>query len=342
MSNLTKAVDNAILTIRQQENECIVREYNEKMKYAKEHAERGIIGYDAWLLKHPEKQESYLEETWLIRDFKEKLQGDTLIDVTSEEIERAWKLIANYEWHLGRAKKMAQTYYFLKWDDNWEKEIIEKGRKGILSSLIADATHYGEYAAAIFEKGYSQPINCFRTDLIIKKEVVKKYTGEMPADFAGKIDGSIKRLQELEDAASRIKAAENYKDRIKWSEIAAENGKYEIPVWSKNIEINHDNFTAVIKNSKGLWRRIADYESNLKEADQIAKRYPDIAVSHKEIKSRIKRIGRLNIVCKMAMDIEERKKYASSLCNDSDRSRDEIGKLTALKEIFKLLEEGKI
>lgn len=340
MSRLTKMVEDALLEIRQHGNQRIIDEYNRWIEDTEKNAVAGVIGYSAWLLKNPEKQEYYLEKTSLLRVFEEKVQGDSLVGLTQEDVEQGWHMIANYVGCLHIAKRLGKFFPFLKWDENWEQEITRKGKEGILSTVLADSALYEKYARALSEKERFYSINEYCVDLIIKKEVIKSYIGEVPASWLEGIDGSIRRLHELEDVAHKAYAAKEYNDWIKISEKAAENGDYEIPLFSMKIKIDNDNCTACVEELDGLWERIAAYESRLQKTDEIVKQYPSMAQDYGEIRQRIERKGRLNVVCRMAVDIRDKQERA--LRANSDHTEKIIQELMVLKEIFKLLEEGKL
>lgn len=341
MSRLIKMVNDAILAVKTQVSESVLDEYKSLVKHAEEHADNGVIAYDAWLLKDREKLESYfpLKETYLMSDFKEKIQNDSLVGMTDEDMQKAWNIFANYTYFLRSAKKMAQVYGFLKWDDAWEQEVITKGKKGLLKTLEKDMKDYETLAQGVAGKGHYYKINCLITDLIIKKDVIKHHVEES-AQFTQKMHDSIQKLKEMHNLAKKLHDKDRYGDLISLSERAAENGEYSIPIYSPSIEVNMEDLSVRVKDSKKLWKYMVSYEDYLKRAGEIAKQNPELKQDYKEKKRKIETKGRLNVICEMATDIGKLQETCfNSRLHDSMES---FEKLVILKEVLKLLEEGKV
>ncbi|MBL7100803.1 MAG: hypothetical protein ISS23_02495 [Nanoarchaeota archaeon] len=329
MSKLTKMVDDRILDLRQKEDENIVQEYADSIKNAEERAIRGEIGYDAWFLKNPEDDNRSFEETPLMHSLKGKIQGDCLEDVTPDDIEQAWYTLANYMSFLKKAKRLGKTYSYLKWDDNLENEIMEKGKEGILSSLETNTPLYEEYATKLSRKPYpsSYSIRDCRTDLIIKKEIVKNYIGEAASNVVRKMNKSIKKLQLLEFEISHKENMERYNWLMKFMEEKAEEGRYDLP-WKYLNEIKIDDDNVTIPDIKKVpWREIAGYASHFKEAEEMIKNFPFLREDYNKRKCKIETKGRLNVFYNMVTDIKNTKNIPMALL---------------LKEILKLIEKGEI
>lgn len=341
MSRLIEMVDKAIVTIKTKVRESVLDEYKTLVKQAEEHADGGVIAYDSWFLKDREKIESYfpLNETFLMKDFKKKIQNDSLVGMTDEDMQKAWNILANYTNFLRPAKRMAQVYEFLKWDDAWEKEVISRGKKGLLKTLEKDMEDYETFARGVAGKGHYYEINCLMTDLIIKKDVIK-YHVEESAQFTQKMHDSIQRLKEMHNLAKKVADKDHYGDLMSLSERAAENGEYTIPLYYSSIEVNVEDMSVRIKDLKKLRKYLMSYEGYLKRAGEIAKQNPELKQDYKEKKHKIETKGRLNVVCRMAVDIGRLQETCfNGRLHDSMES---FKNLIVLKEIIKLLEEGKI
>ncbi|MBM3200659.1 hypothetical protein FJZ53_06995 [Candidatus Woesearchaeota archaeon] len=341
MSRLMEMVDKAIIAVKTKVNESVLDEYKTLIKQAEEHADGGVLGYYAWLLKDREKIESYfpLNETFLMKDFKKKIRDDSLVGMTDEDMQKAWDNLANYTNFLRPAKRMAQIYEFLKWDDNWEKEVTSRGKKGLMKKLEKDMEDYETFARSVAGKGHYYEIDYLMTDLIIKKDVIK-YHVEESAQFTQKMQDSIHRLREMHNLAKKVADKEHYNDLMRMSERAAEDGEYSIPSYFPNIKVNTEDMSVKITDLKNLQKYLMSYKDYLKRAGKIAKQNPELKQDYKEKKRKIETKGRLNVTCRMAVDIE--KLQENCFNGRLHDSMDSFENLVVLKEIMKLLEEGKI